>query len=130
MPISLFIVVLTWFKLKSIQFLQSSIQIQQGLEQGGVSSSDLYKLFNNELLDMCQKSKLGVKLSESLAISAVGQADDTVLMSNTLERLQLLCHLLKEYCLKFNVHLSPSKTKLLMLTPPHSRFQAYRFLLT
>ena len=77
------------------------IKDQQGLEQGGVSSSDLYKLFNNELLDMCQKSKLGVKLSENLAISAVGQADDTVLMSNTLERLQLLCHLLKEYCLKF-----------------------------
>ena len=101
------------------------IHDELGLEQGGVSSSDLYKLYNNELLDLAQKSKLGVKLGSSLVISAVGQADDTVIVSDNLERLQLLCHLVKEYCKKYNVHLSPSKTKLLMMTPPHSKTRPF-----
>ena len=90
-----------------------------------MSSSDLYKLYNNELLDVCQKSSLGVKLGEHLVISAVGQADDTVVMSNHLERLKLLCYLTELYCRRFNVTLSPSKTKLLMLAPPHSKAREF-----
>ena len=48
-----------------------------GLEQGGVYSSDLYKLYNKDQLDMPQQSKLGV----NLVISAVGQADDTAVLA-------------------------------------------------
>ena len=55
-----------------------------GLEQGGASSSDCYKLYNNEVLDVAQDSKLGVQLNKSLTVSAVGQADDTVILSNNL----------------------------------------------
>ena len=39
---------------------------QQGLEQGGVSSSDCYKLYNNECLKTAQMSKLGVEMGGSL----------------------------------------------------------------
>ena len=55
------------------------VQDQQGLEQGGVSSSDLYKIFGKEQLTMAQDSNLGVPLGDS-TISDVGQADDSVLV--------------------------------------------------
>ena len=98
--------------------LAGPIHDEQGLEQGGVSSSDLYKIYNNELLAVAQKSELGVHMGGSLTLSAIGQADDTVLMSNDLTKLFLLFKLAQEYCEKFNVQLSPSKTKLLVISPP------------
>ena len=91
-----------------------------GLEQGGASSSDCYKLYNNEVLDVAQDSKLGVQLNKSLTVSAVGQADDTVILSNNLQKLSLLLYMVLDYCTKYNVKLSPTKTKLLQLTPSRS----------
>ena len=88
------------------------IRDEHGLEQGGISSSDCYKLYNNEILTLAQESKLGVKLNNSLTISAVGQADDTAVVSNDLQKLKHLLHLVLDYCTKYNVTLSPSKTKL------------------
>ena len=90
---------------------------EQGLEQGGVASSDCYKLYNNELLEMAQMSRLGVDMGGSLVLSAVGQADDTVLLSNDINKLMLIFQLAKNYCLKYNVQLSSSKTKLLKISP-------------
>ena len=54
----------------------------------------------------------------SLVLSAAGQADDTVLFANSLLRLYQLLQLANQYCLKFNVKLSKSKTKLLKISPP------------
>ena len=100
--------------------LAGPIKDQQGLEQGGLSSSDCYKLYNNDCLNQTQQSNLGVELGPSLTISAVGQADDTVLMSNDLHKLNLLLYLAMQYCSKFNVQLSQIKTKLVQITPPRS----------
>ena len=90
--------------------LAGPIKDERGTEQGGVSSSDTYKIYNNELLSVAQQSKLGVELSSGVTVSAVGQADDCGLLSNDLTKLALLLHLAKEYCIKFNVELSSSKT--------------------
>ena len=100
--------------------LSGPIRDQQGLEQGGLSSSDCYKLYNYDCLNLTQQSNLGVELAPSLTISAVGQADDTVLMSNDLHKLNLLLYLAMQYCSKFNVQLSQIKTKLIQVTPPRS----------
>ena len=94
------------------------INDEHGLEQGGVSSSDYYKIYNNEILTPAQESGLGVKLNNSLTISAVGQADDTAVVSNDLQRLKLVLKLVLDYCTKFNVTLSTSKTKLVQILPP------------
>ena len=89
-----------------------------GLEQGGVYSSDLYKLYNNDQLDMPQQSRLGVDLGSNLVISAVGQADDTAALANDIHKLNHILGLVMQYCRKFNVKLSSNKTKLLMIPPP------------
>ena len=93
---------------------------QQGL--------DCYKLYNNEILTQTNQSGLGVALdsSEDLKITAVGQADDTALLSNNLFKLHLLLYLVLEYCKKYNVQLSFSKNKLLQISPPgKSSFNPY-----
>ena len=59
--------------------IMGPIHDQHGTEQGGINSSDLYKLYNNELLEVLQSSKQGVYLGDGLVVSAIGQADDVVL---------------------------------------------------
>ena len=50
-------------------------------------------------------------------MSSVGLADDVALMSNNMTNLSILLHLTKLYCLKYNVKLVSSKTKLLVYYP-------------
>ena len=82
-----------------------------GFEQGGINSSDYYKLYNNTQLKVAQESEIGIDI-ESCVISAVGQADDVILAANDLYDLQLLVKLTENYCENYRVKLEPSKTKL------------------
>ena len=90
--------------------IMGPISDQVGVEQGGVSSGDFYKIYARSQLQMAQDSHLGVKLSKTLAVSAIGQADDTVLVANNLHSLQNLLQLSLYYCKKYNVELCPGKT--------------------
>ena len=87
-----------------------------GVEQGGCLSDRLYKLANNEQLSVAQQSHLGVSL-HGVTVSAIGQADDTCLVSDSVHKLQLLLQLEVEYCNKYHVELVPEKTKLLCYSP-------------
>ena len=53
----------------------------------------------------------------SAVVSAVGQADDTGLLSNNLYRLNHILQLALEYCVKYNVQLCPTKKQLLQISP-------------
>ena len=90
---------------------------EHGLEQGGVNSSDCYKIYNNELLQQSQATGLGVNLHNVQVVSAVGQADDTVLVSDSIAKLNHILQLCLKYCEKYCVELSPSKTKLMVIPP-------------
>lgn len=83
-----------------------------GFEQGGINSSDFYKLYNNTQLRTSQESQLGINI-ESSVISAIGQADDVILVANDIYDLQLLVKLTENYCEKYRVKLEPAKTKLI-----------------
>ena len=91
--------------------LMGPISDEQGLEQGGCNSSEFYKIFGKEQLEMAQHSELGVPLGD-LCISAIGQADDTVLVSNSIYGLQYLLHLTSVFCKRNLVELCADKTKL------------------
>ena len=92
-----------------------------GFEQCGVNSSDYYKLYNNDQLKTSQESLLGVDIGSGV-ISAIGQADDVILASSSLYKLQLLVHLTELYCARYRVKLEPSKTKLLVYCPDKQSF--------
>ena len=49
-----------------------------GVEQGGVNSDRLYKLDNNEELEVTQTSSLGLVMGD-VHVASVGQADDIAL---------------------------------------------------
>ena len=83
-----------------------------GFEQGGINSGDFYKLYNNEQLYRAQNSCLGVDIVSS-TVSAIGQADDVILVSDDIFNLKLLVGLTLDYCANYRVKLVPSKIKLL-----------------
>ena len=91
--------------------LMGPIYDEQGVEQGGINSSDLYKVFGKEQLELAQKSSLGVPLG-NLTISGIGQADDTLLLTNNIQKLFYLLELTKLFCSKYQVELCAEKTKL------------------
>ena len=88
------------------------IRDELGFEQGGVSSSDLYKIYNNDQIKDAQESGLGIPVGD-LEIAAISQADDVVLLSHDVYYLDNLLQLTLDYCKKHHVTLAPEKTKLL-----------------
>ena len=64
--------------------LMGPIHDNKGLEQGGISSSDKYKIYNNEQSRSAQSSGMGVSVMGHM-ISAIALADDKVLMCLSLK---------------------------------------------
>ena len=93
---------------------------EQGIEQGGVNSTDFYKIFGKEQLSTAQESKLGVPLGRNLTISGIGQADDTGLLSNSIHSLQYLLRLSQTFCKKYGVSICAEKTKLQVFTTKYT----------
>lgn len=96
-----------------------------GFEQGGINSGEFYKLYNNEQLNTADKSQLGVDIGSTI-VSAVGAADDVILISNDITKLSYLARLTEIYCSNYRVKLVPSKTKLLpVFSKKHSEIIEY-----
>ena len=91
--------------------LMGPIRDERGLEQGGVNSSDFYKIFGKDQLVTAQQSGLGVGLGV-ITVAAIGQADDTALVSNDINDIQNLLNLSLEFCRKYCVQLCVEKTHL------------------
>ena len=96
--------------------LMGPIMDTRGLEQGGIFSSDAYKIYNNEQTDISQQSHLGAPVYDD-CISCISMADDAVLVSTSLIDLRNLLQLTNMYCEKNDVELVPSKTSLLKFSP-------------
>ena len=91
--------------------LMGPIEDGQGLEQGGINSSDLYKIYGREQLTMTQSSGLGIYLG-GLHVASIGQADDTVLVSNDINKLYYLLELSNTACRKNMIDIGAEKTRL------------------
>ena len=98
-----------------------------GLEQGGVNCSEFYKVYNNQQLTLAQESQLGVDLGgpDPLVVSAIGQADDVALVSDSIFALQSLLDLSLRYCREHHVTLRADKTKLQAFSSDKTSLSAY-----
>ena len=92
--------------------LMGPILDNKGLEQGGLGSSDLYKIYSNEQSMTAQKSGLGVNVHDH-TVSLIALADDAALVSDNIIFLKHLLYLTTQYCNKYGVELVVDKTKLL-----------------
>ena len=93
---------------------------ERGLEQGGINSSDLYKLYAREHLELAQQSGLGVRL-QNVTISGIGMADDTVLISNNIHNLFYLLQLSLSFSTKYQGEICAEKTQLQVYWPNCAR---------
>ena len=84
----------------------------RGLEQGGVYSSDAYKIYNNEQNNFLHASSLGVRIYDQ-CISCISLADDNALVASSLTDLNNLLHLTVLDCKRNDVDLVPDKTNLI-----------------
>ena len=78
------------------------------MEQGGIKSGEFYKMYNNEQLTISQNSDLGIAIG-NIKVSAIGQADDVVLLSSNINCLSHLLTLTMSYCSRYSVDLSHEK---------------------
>ena len=62
------------------------------MEQVGINTSELYKVYINEHLNTAQLSGFGVEIGP-VVISSIGQADDVVLVVNCAYALQCMINL-------------------------------------
>ena len=67
-------------------------------------------------LSTAQESGLGVDLG-SVIVSSIGQADETLLISDFLIKIYGLLHLATQYCQQYFVELIPEKMKFLAYVP-------------
>ena len=92
---------LNWLLIKSLhQELLTLVQWQsyvneQGVRQGRVLSTDLFKVYNNGLLDRVQHSGRGAKIGK-IGIEAPACADDTTYLIYDADSLQFLINISKD----------------------------------
>ena len=107
--------------------MMGPIDDQWGLEQGGKNSSEFYKVYNNEQLEIAQDSQLGIDIggAEQNVVSAIGQADDVALVSDDIFSLLNLLQLSLSYCERYHVTLRSDKTKLQAFCDKRSEMKAF-----
>ena len=88
--------------------IMGGIKDEVGIEQGGVHSSDLYTLYNNEHLDNVQDLKLGFSVyGHQVSTLAIG--DDVALISDNIFFLKNILRISLNYCTEFHVSLATEK---------------------
>lgn len=100
--------------------LSDSFPIQQGVRQGGILSTDMYKVYNNKLLDRLESTMLGVKIG-GINCVAPTCADDTTLLSRNRSALQTLINISVDYSNMEHYLLQPVKSVVLSVPAPRSK---------
>jgi hypothetical protein len=63
--------------------------VKQGVQQGGILSTDLYKFYINQLLNLYETMGSGYQTG-NISINSTACADDIALVSNQLDQTQIL----------------------------------------
>ncbi|MCG8047714.1 MAG: reverse transcriptase domain-containing protein, partial [Candidatus Thiodiazotropha endolucinida] len=89
-------------------------QVQQGVRQGGILSTDLYKLYGNRLLNRLTDLAIGAHIGETSCVAPT-TADDMALVASELTVLQRLVNTSVDYSLMENYLLQPVKSVIVSL---------------
>lgn len=99
-------------KVKWIGGLSNSFSIGQGVRQGGILSTHLYKLYVKNLLLELENNSLGSHLG-NIFVGSPTCADDVALLSSDPDELQLMFDVIARYANQHQYNIHPSKTKVL-----------------
>ena len=89
-------------------------KVEQGVRQGGILSTDLYKLYGNGLFDRLQLPGIGCHIGE-ISCVAPGCADDVALLAENKRILQLLVDIAVDFSGMERFLLQPIKSVLLQI---------------
>lgn len=89
-----------------------TFEVHQGVRQGGVLSTDLYKLYGNNLFERLQMPGIGAHIGE-ISCVAPACADDMVLVSDKKDSLQSLVNIAVDHSCMEHYLLQPVKSVLL-----------------
>ena len=89
-------------------------KVDQGVRQGGILSTDLYKLYNNDLFERLQIPGVGCHIGE-ISCVAPGCADDVAILTENKRILQLLVDIAVDFSSLERFLLQPVKSVLLQI---------------
>ena len=90
--------------------------VSQGVRQGGLLSTDLYKVYINDLLDRMECSGLGAKIGDIDCVSPTC-ADDVTILAKDSHAMQTLLNMAVEYSNNERYTLQPAKSAVLIARP-------------
>ena len=93
--------------------ISQKFSIQQGVRQGGVLSTHLYKLYINDLPTQLEEHVLGLTIGTEYYGSPLC-ADDIVLMSTDEAEIQLMLDIAYKYSCQYRYNIHPQKSTLVM----------------
>ena len=89
--------------------------MNQGVRQGGVLSPLLFKLYIDDILNELVKLDVGCKFGLS-RVNAIAYADDIVLISNSIETLEIIYKKFKENIDNLDLMMNANKSKCMIFT--------------
>lgn len=96
------------------------LAIGVGVKQGCVMSTELFKVFVNDLIERLKAANAGVAVEtesegDALSVSCLMFADDLVMMAESQEDLQSLTNVLSDWCGENELEVNVSKTKVMVV---------------
>ena len=96
------------------EYVSASFEIKSGVMQGSKLGPILFNIFINDLLETLNDSGLGVAL-EKITITALGFADDIILIADKPSKLQALIDICERWSRQNGVRFNSDKCKVLAL---------------
>ncbi|CAC5362389.1 unnamed protein product [Mytilus coruscus] len=94
--------------------ISDKFPIQQGVRQGGVLSTHLYKVYINNVLNELMKSRVGMKIG-NIYTGTPTCADDIALLSDDIEELQIMLNTVLRNAKQDRVTIHPTKTNAVII---------------
>ena len=89
--------------------------VNQGVRQGGILSTNLYKLYFNQLLNLYDTTGIGYQIG-NISTNSAACADDIALVSNQPDQTQILINTAYDYAYMVGCLLQPTKSVVVKIT--------------
>jgi len=90
--------------------------VNQGVRQGGILSTDLYKLYINPLLIRLEDTGIGFRIG-NICSNNTAYADDIALIGTDTVDTQILVNMVSDYAFMEGYQLQPAKSVAIKITP-------------
>ena len=85
------------------------VEVNQAVRQGGILSTDLYKLYINPLLKRLEATHIGLRI-ENISTNSTACADDVALLTENPVHTQILINMAYDYAYMEGYKLQPTKS--------------------